>query len=446
MLSVSVIDKKCLSLVLLFSAFLNAGLFAQENSPWSRYGLGDPVPSANIVNRGMGYVAAGYNDMQTINFVNPASYSRLGKQKAILDIGIDYHSRTMRNPNKDKVTFANVAVPYLAGAFQLKGEKTKRNWGIAFGLRPLTKVSYDLQAEDRIDSNRIIYNYKGAGGTYQAFVGTGIAIKNLSLGVNLGYRFGSKDYTTIVSLINDTISGLFTSGQKQVRNNFGGFFSEWGLQYEQKIGQKSMLTFGAFGGLSANMNVTTNETITTLFDDNPALESLSIDSVSNKTDLKGSMVYPSYWGFGFTFDKSSKSRFIAGVDFTLQNWESYRFLNKADLLQNAWQIKAGVQWMPDATGSSGKTRNMIMYRGGFLYGQEPFLTPSSNLNTFGFTIGAGIPIKKYSYMEYNRSNVINLALEWGKRGSANQPISENYFRFALSASLSDIWFIKSKYD
>ena len=224
----SVTDKKCLSLLLIIFAFLSTDLLAQENSPWSRYGLGDPVPSANILNRGMGYVAAAYNDQQTINFINPASYGRLGKQKAILDIGIDYHSRTMRSPGKDKATFANVAIPYLAGAFQLKGEKTKKNWGVAFGLRPITKVSYNLETESRIDSNRIIYNYQGNGGTYQAFAGTGIAIKNFSIGLNLGYRFGSKDYTTIASLINDTISGLFTSGKKQVRNNFGGFFTEWG--------------------------------------------------------------------------------------------------------------------------------------------------------------------------------------------------------------------------
>ena len=64
--------------------------FSQDNSPWSRYGLGDITPSSNIVSRGMGHAAAAYSDFQTINFVNPASYSRFGAQRAILGPGFRY--------------------------------------------------------------------------------------------------------------------------------------------------------------------------------------------------------------------------------------------------------------------------------------------------------------------------------------------------------------------
>ncbi len=62
--------------------------FAQaqnENSPYSRYGLGDYVPQQNILNRGMGGVSAAYYDFNTINFINPASYGRL--QATTLDLG-----------------------------------------------------------------------------------------------------------------------------------------------------------------------------------------------------------------------------------------------------------------------------------------------------------------------------------------------------------------------
>ena len=51
-------------------------LSAQENSPYSRYGLGDIAPSTNIVNRGMGGLSAAFADPFTINFTNPASYSQ----------------------------------------------------------------------------------------------------------------------------------------------------------------------------------------------------------------------------------------------------------------------------------------------------------------------------------------------------------------------------------
>src|SRR5215216_3408177 len=45
-------------LILAFSFQLSA--FSQENSPYSRYGLGDMIPDHNIVTRGMGGIAAGY--------------------------------------------------------------------------------------------------------------------------------------------------------------------------------------------------------------------------------------------------------------------------------------------------------------------------------------------------------------------------------------------------
>ena len=53
--------KRILALVLLPFTYTFAS--AQENSPYSRYGIGDLVPNQNIVNRGMGELPLG---IQTI--------------------------------------------------------------------------------------------------------------------------------------------------------------------------------------------------------------------------------------------------------------------------------------------------------------------------------------------------------------------------------------------
>ena len=47
-----------------------------ENSPYSRYGLGDVLPSQNIMSRGIGGVSAAYADVISVNFQNPASYAK----------------------------------------------------------------------------------------------------------------------------------------------------------------------------------------------------------------------------------------------------------------------------------------------------------------------------------------------------------------------------------
>ena len=64
-------------LTCLLLAALPLFCFAQENSPYSRYGVGNILPSGNIQNRGMGGISAGFSDPATINTVNPATYSDL---------------------------------------------------------------------------------------------------------------------------------------------------------------------------------------------------------------------------------------------------------------------------------------------------------------------------------------------------------------------------------
>src|SRR5436309_14383926 len=95
-------DGVVLALVLLCCSHLSA----QENSPFSRYGLGDLYPQQNIATRGMGGVSAAYVSEQALNTVNPASYSALryvnvfgGSKGALVtyDFGLSIDSRTLRS-------------------------------------------------------------------------------------------------------------------------------------------------------------------------------------------------------------------------------------------------------------------------------------------------------------------------------------------------------------
>ncbi len=78
---------------LVLTVFIYSIATAQENSPYSRYGIGDLVPNQNVVNRGMGGVAIGYSDYQSINFINPASLAYI--TNTILDLGGEVDIRTL---------------------------------------------------------------------------------------------------------------------------------------------------------------------------------------------------------------------------------------------------------------------------------------------------------------------------------------------------------------
>jgi len=83
--------------VLIVACSLQHAVYSQENSPYSRYGLGDISPKSNIVSRGMGGIVAGFSDYQSVNFTNPASYGNL--KTTIFDVGIEADSRTLKSTN-----------------------------------------------------------------------------------------------------------------------------------------------------------------------------------------------------------------------------------------------------------------------------------------------------------------------------------------------------------
>jgi hypothetical protein len=117
---------------LLVAIGLHTAAIAQENSPYSRHGLGDLVPNQNILSRGMGGISAGYADYQSLNFVNPAS---LGNASiTMLDVGLeaDVHTLKSFNPAK-KYTQTNSLFSYLMVGFPTASKKMlkhKTNWGI----------------------------------------------------------------------------------------------------------------------------------------------------------------------------------------------------------------------------------------------------------------------------------------------------------------------------
>ncbi len=168
-------------------ALISVKGFSQDNSPYSRYGFGDIVPSTNINSRGMGGISAGYNDILSINFNNPASYGsfqtlkeqtakKIAKGRAILDVGLNFENRTLSEPNNiEKFSASNALFSHVQ-----VGVPLRPNWGLSFGLRPITRVSYKISKQGqvliRIQATGLtaLTSNEGDGGSYLASVGIGI--------------------------------------------------------------------------------------------------------------------------------------------------------------------------------------------------------------------------------------------------------------------------------
>ena len=460
-------------LVLLLTAVSPA--FSQDNSPYSRYGIGDLVPPTNIITRGMGGVSAGYVDYISINFNNPASYAyfqgtkelkskKLTSGRAILDIGINVENRKLTEPATSKTfTASNALFSYVQVGLPLK-----ENWGLSFGLRPMSRISYKMFNTEKLINPNPPFNpidsaltrFEGDGGSYLASMGTGISIikrnktvgkgenrglaeENLSIGVNAGYLFGEKNYNTRRSLLNDTVE--YYQANYETKANFGNLYFNAGIQYKLPINKLLSLTLGAYGNIGHQLNATQDILRETFVFDGTQGE-IRLDSVSDLRDVKGKIELPASYTFGFVLQKlavwTKEGGWLIGVDYMQQNWSEYRYYGQTDQLQNKWELRVGGQLSPTP-----RVKNYfsnVAYRFGFFTGTD-YVNVGSKLGIVGGSFGFGLPLG-FSRQAPNQNQTLNLAFEYSKRGNNDNLLRENMFRISIGFSLSDAWFIKRKYD
>lgn len=452
-------------------------LFAQDNSPYSRFGLGDQHPSTNIFNRGMAGISAAYSDPRidglndprngkyypSINFSNPASYSRffaikeastkkLQYGRMLLDVGINFTSHALHEAdNPQSFTSTNLYFSYL----QL-GVPLKKNWGLVLGLRPLTTIGYKIDRNERlydpstgsmIDSART--QFTGEGGSFLFNTGTGFAVRNFSLGVNVGYLFGKKDYGTHRIFNNDTVD--YAASNHETRANYGGLFFNAGMQYRIDLSPDKLryIQLGAFGNMQHKFNTHSDIIRETFIITQTDGSDLRIDSVLVQSDVKGKLVYPASYGAGIIVEQLpdvNKGGWLIGVDLLSTNWDNYSFNGQKDAVKTNWQLKVGGQIRPRLKDTY---KSLLAYRAGAFFGDDYIYINNQKLPVWGITAGISLPIanlKDASRRFRTQNSVVNISAEYLKRGTNDNPINEDLFRVSFGFTLSDFWFTKRKYD
>ncbi len=428
------------------------GASAQENSPFSRYGLGDRFPSQNIANRSMAGVSAPYVDAQTVNFSNPATYSY--HKIVTFDVGVSIDSRTLKSAEPlGKYNSVNFIPAYVAVGMPLNKNK---NLGFAFGLRPLSLINYGVQQRSRLSGiDSLATLYQGSGGLYQLFTGIGKNWGNplkgrsvFSIGANVGYNFGRRENNTRLIFLNDSVS--YAQSNSSTVTTYGKAFLDAGMQYQLRVSKNSYLRLGATAKLKQSLKASQDEVRET-FQYLSTGTTSRIDSVFSKTGVEGTVETPAIYNVGLLLannisDKVGNSieKSSFGVEFETAKWSQFRFYGKPDALGDMWRLKIGGQLTPDPL-SINSYWNRVNYKAGFYFGKDPVVVNGDNLPVFGVTFGAALPIRKWRSYD-NQYTIINTALELGKRGDKDNNITENFFRVSFGLALSDIWFIKRRYD
>lgn len=455
------LHRKCFVIFSLF--LLNISVInAQDNSPYSRYGMGDLHPATNILNRGMGSISTAYSDQFSINFSNPATYSRffsmqevrskkMAYGRMLLDVGINFDNRTLREYDLPQ----NFTVPDAYFSYLQLGIPLKKNWGMVMGLRPVSKIGYQVYKSERLYNSQtnepidsVYTEFTGTGGSYLATLGTGFAIGNFSIGINGGYMFGQKDYNTRRTFINDSVE--YRNSNKQSTSTFGDLFFNMGMQYriDLKKDKSKYLQLGANGNIKQKINSQTidlRETFSRLGDGS----FLRVDSVYSQKIPNGLIELPASFGGGFLIEQLpdvNKIGWLLGVDYIYTGWDDYRFNGQIDSVKTNFQLRVGTQIKPSM--KEAKYKNMMSYRFGMFFG-DSYIHLNQKLPERGITAGVSLPIanlKDASRRFRSQYSVINISAEYIKRGSKNFPLWENLFRISAGFTLSDLWFTKRKYD
>jgi hypothetical protein len=413
-----------------FIIFYSSSVFAQTNSPYSRYGIGDLMNQENISNRGMGGVSNADHSFGQINYLNPASYPSIGL--TTLQLGL-YGERNRVTTKDSSNTTGSLNIAYLSVGLPV-GDKG----GIAFGLMPFSRVGYrELASSNPFDSTIIQSAFTGSGGLQKLFAGYGWRYKDFSLGANFNFVFGNYSHSSINQFYDTTSIYSAEYGEyfnvKGVQFNFGGLYHH--TFKKEGFFKDKILTIGATFQPQSSLSVNKDA-----YQKSFLYVGSAEDTIAKETGTRLKMTTPMSIGTGIQFAKGDTWKI--GVDYNMAKWSAYRLGSDADSTTDSWNFKVGGAYRKTVLDNASFV-NRMEYRAGFFTGQDQYKLNSTNIKSTGVSVGVGMPLKlrKSSY------GAVNIALQTGVRGTIdNGLLREGFTRFSFGFSVSEKWFLKRRYD
>ncbi|WP_116790632.1 hypothetical protein [Flavobacterium psychrotrophum] len=410
---------------------LSSVAFSQENnaSPYSFYGIGDQKFKGTAENRSMGGLGV-LPDSIHINLQNPASYGAL--KLTTFSVGATT-SKTSLATSAESTNAGRTTVDYIAVALPFK------KIGVAFGIMPYTSVGYRIKdsvpnTEDNLYRER---KFDGSGGLNRVFAGASYKVtKNLAVGADFNYYFGSIETKSIVRILNQSIQyptrEVNSGDYNAVAVNFGAF-------YQANINKKYTWTTSATYTPEAKINGTTKRVTATISEANDS-ETVIEDREQTLpgTDMK--MASKITVGSGFGEDR----KWFVGAEFSsigndkLSN--RYPGLNNVSFEKGS-RFSLGGYYIPKYY-SFTSYLSRVTYRAGLRYEKSGLVINNQDINDYAVSLGFGLPLSG----TIGSSN-LNIGLEYGQRGTKTAGlIQEKYFNLFIGLSLNDRWFVKRKYE
>ena len=409
------VSKKITVVLLAIVMGCGAALAQIVSTPYSKMGYGMLNDNVSSIQRSMGGVGYAMRGGRIVNVMNPASYSHVDSLTFLWDVGIDLTNLWSKEKGNKGYNFGG-GLDYLTGHF-----KVAKGMGAAFGLLPYSSVGYSYGGDITGGSE----SRSGSGGFNQLFLGFGYSpIKNLGVGFNFAYLFGTTSNTT---LITSSSVSYFTRNMRIRDWNL-----QLGLQYSLPLLKgRDLLTIGASFQPKKSFH---GSAWGTSFDSQDS----KVDTIGY-TSMNGNYEQPATIGVGLSYNVNRK--LTVEADYTYQKWSDAKYLpiggfeSQTMQFDDRWKAALGFQFTPNRRGSY---VGAMSFRAGMFYNHDYLNYNGNNVRDYGASIGFGLPAP-------NGKTTVNLGFEWRHREtSPTQLITENYFNITVGVNFNELWFWKSR--
>lgn len=448
--------------VILFTCLLTLGhTYAQSlsKSPYGRFGMGDWLPNGNAWSQGLGGTSLANSDSSVLNFDQPAALAGMARGTTLFQAGVQGDWVQYRSDFR-KTQGTNAGYNHLALAFPI----IRKYWFFGFQMRPVAVRGFTLlDSLSTTNEGKTMFSYSGTGGFSNLQINNAVQVyRDLSIGISTRYWFGKSDYYTdtyFAEKDDQFWNSRITGSQRLSDIDF-----QFGLQFQHRFHAQDYRWRHKHAGEQTTRSLRRDSIfvkIGLMYTPSTALRAYQSrlaesifsaggsgtvrDTIINESDTEGSIVIPSSLGAGITVG-SSNQRWLVTADYLITNGSEFRMFGNPDSMRNSFRVAMGIQWTPKPDMSHGGLKHSSLRLGAY-YSDGILQVNGQKIPEMGISLGWGLPVVLRTYYGVNARSMMNLSITGGQRGKAGvKSLQEQFVRVGVSFSLSDRWFVLTRFN
>lgn len=365
----------------------------------------------------MGGTGIAVRDGYNLNYVNPASLVSISVPvSSVFEIGF-YVERNNYTTNNLSESASNGSLSNINYWFKLSPR-----WSSMVGLSPFSSVSYEINTTRTLGGiSEVDYTYEGSGNLSQLYWGNSFnTIKNLSVGFNISYVFGTISKNESIGTVNEPNALLFEN-----KINTNRFNIDAGIQYSLPLNKNKSLVIGIIGDNGIDFKATQKN----------YLYNGSLDTLNAAKGDKLEYSTPVSIGAGLALHAL---RSVIATDVKLEKWSDVNLQDDDVTFDDVWKISMGYMYKGNPDGVS--YLSAISVRAGF-YVQNYYVRVNGNqMPWWGITAGISIPV-------FDNRSSININYSFNQLGTLSDGlILQRSQQIMFDVIVRDLWGAKRKFD